>query len=250
MNKKLFLLTLVAALLLTLTGCIRIGPRSISIGSDTITGTGPMVTRNIDVTDFTSIDVTGNFIVVYNIAPETALTVVMQENLFSNLETNIRGDDLQVSNRNIIVSGTGNRPRLYVYAPYLTAVSFSGALDVQDWDIIQGQSFTIDASGAVNIDITVDVHSLDVDASGAVNLTLEMNADTLDMDISGAADVNVSGFARNIDINGSGAFNLRAGDLIIEGGSVDVAGASNVYLSTLDNVTINTSGLSRVRGAS
>jgi len=250
MKKKLILAALIAALLLTLAGCIRIGPRSISIGSDTITGTGPMVTRYIDVEDFTSIDVTGNFIVVYTIAPETALTVVMQENLFSRLETNLRGGNLQVSNRNILTTGTGNRPRLYVYAPYLTAVNFSGAVDAQGWDIIQGQSFAIDTSGAVNIDITVDVHSLEVDASGAVNLTLDMNVDTLEMDISGAADAMLSGFARTIDINGAGAFNLRAGELIIDGGSVNVAGASNVYLSTLDNVTVNTSGLSRVRQAS
>jgi len=248
MKKRMILLSLVAAILLALTGCIRIG-NGRGIGGNTITGTGPMVTRNIDVGDFTALEVTGNFVVVYRVAPDTALTVVMQDNLFVNFESNIRGGNLQVSNRNILTTNIGNRPRLYVYAPSLSAVTFSGAVDVQDWDTIHADSFSINTSGAANITIVVEADSLYVDTSGAANLTLDMDVETLDMDISGAADVELSGFAGSIDIRGAGAFNLSAGELLTDGGRVNVAGASNVYLHSLDNIDITTSGLSRVRQA-
>ena len=213
-----------------------------------ITGTGPMVTRSIDVAGFSAIDITGSFAITYRVATETALTVVMQENLFERLQTNVQGDNLHVSTGGITITGA-NQPRLYIYAPYLTTAVFSGAVNTGEWDTIYGHSFSINASGAVNINIDVEVDSLDINASGAVNLTLDMDVETLNMDISGAADARLSGFARTIDIDGSGAFNLRAGNLATEGGNVRASGASNVYLSTLDNVTVNTSGLARVRQA-
>ena len=247
MKKKLILLPLIAAALLMLTGCINIGGRRVTvIGENIITGTGPMVTRNIDVADFSAVDITGNFLVVYQVASETALTVVMQENLFQRLETNVRGGTLEISTWAITITGN-NRPRLYIYSPYLTAASFSGAVNAEEWDTVYGHSFTVNASGAVDIDIAVEVYSLEIEASGAVNLTLGMYVEVLDLNLSGAADARLSGFAREIDINGAGAVNLRAGSLITEGGRVDVSGASNVYLSTLENIDVNTSGLARVR---
>jgi len=224
-RKISILLTITAALLLFFTGC------RVTVGGNSIQGTGAMVTRDIDVADFSMIDISGNFMIVYRQSTETALTVVMQENLFNHLETNVQGSTLRVSTRRGFDTTNANRPRLYIYAPYLTAADLSGAVSTSDWDTIQGQSFTIDASGAVSLEINLEVENLD-------------------MDISGAVSANLSGFARNINIDGSGALNIQAGDLIIESGQVDVSGAANVYLYSLENITVNTSGLARVREAS
>jgi len=209
-----------------------------------------MVTREMDVTGFTTLDIGGNFSIIYRQGPEASLTVVMQENLFEYLNTTVRGGSLQISTRRNFDTTNANRPRLYVYAPYLTAVDLSGAINASGWDVIQGQSFTIDTSGAASIDIALEVTSLNVDASGAVSLNLDMTVENLDMDVSGAADVRLSGVANTINIEGSGALSIRAGNLEIESGRVRLSGAANVYLSSLENVTVNTSGLARVREAS
>ena len=239
-SKSLFFVPLLLGLLL-LSGCMNIGGN--------VRGTGEMVTRNIEVADFTSIEVGGNFRIIYRQGAEAALTVVMQENLFTHLDTSVRNGNLRVRSRRGFDTTSANRPRLYVYTPNLASVNFSGAVSASDWDMVQGQNFTIDVSGAASLDLRVDVTQLDINASGAVNLDLEMDVDRLNMDVSGAARIGLSGAANNININGSGAFNLRAGGLHIEGGRVDISGAANVYLSTLDNVSVNVSGLARVREA-
>ena len=224
-NKKyLTLLPLALGIIMLFSSC------TINIGGGSIRGTGDMVSRDIDVADFNAIDISGNFTVVYRQSETAALTVVMQSNLFNHLNTNVRGGTLQIGSRRGFDTVSANRPRIYVYAPYLTAADFSGAVSASGWDVLQGQNFSLSASGAVNVDLDFDVQRLDVDISGAGNL--EFN-----------------GTATTININGSGAVSVSAGGLAIEGGDVRLSGVGNIYLSTLENVSVNVSGLGRVREA-
>jgi len=225
MRKKLILLTLlIAGIAVFLAGC------NINIGGNSVRGTGNMVTRDIDVSSFTAIDISGNYIVTFRQAPQTALTVVMQENLFDHLEVDTTGNTLQVGSRRGFDTTTNNRPRLYVYAPNLAAAEFSGAVNATGWDLVEGQSFSVEISGAANLDVDLAVEELNINISGAGNLTLR-------------------GTAGTIDVDGSGAFNISAGDLEIGGGRVDISGAANVTLSTLENVSVSSSGIARVRAA-
>ena len=203
---------------------------SINIFGNNIRGTGDMVSRDIEVADFNAIYISGNFSVVYRQSAEVALTVVMQENLFNHLNTNVRSNTLRIDSRRGFDTTSANRPRIYVYAPYLAAAEFSGAVGASGWDVIQGQAFSIDASGAVSVNISLDVQRLDVD-------------------VSGAGSFEFNGTANTINIDGSGAISVSAGGLAIEGGRVNLSGVGNVYLSTLENVTVNVSGLGRVREA-
>jgi len=223
MNKKIITLTLLlAGLAILFTGCINIG------GGRQIRGTGQVVSRQMDVGDFNSIDVSGNFVIIYRQSTERALTISMQENLFDHLDVNTRGGTLSVGSRRGFDTTNANRPRMYVYAPYLTAADLSGAVGTSDWDNIETERFSLDISGAVSFNAGLNVERLDIDASGAASITLR-------------------GSAANINIDGAGALNVNASDLAIGGGSVDISGAANVTLSTLDNVTVRTSGVARVR---
>jgi len=222
MKKYFTLIPIIAVLLIILAGC------RTNIGTGSITGTGPMVTRNIDVADFTALDISGSHVVTFRQAPESALTIVMQENLFEHLNTNVRNNTLSIYSRRNFETTNANRPRVYIYAPYLTALDISGAIAASDWDVIETQSFSIDMSGAASINIDLNVDHLEIDASGAASITLR-------------------GIANNLSIDGSGALNISAGDLQIQSGSVDISGTANVTLSTLENVNVTTSGLARVR---
>ena len=224
-KKYLTFILLMAGLAILFSGCnINIG------GSSSVRGTGEMVTRSMDIGDFSAIDVGGNFIIVYRQSPAHALNVVMQENLFEHLEAETRGGTLQIDSRRSFDTTSANRPRLYIYAPYLTGVDLSGAVSATDWDTVEVQTFTLDISGAASVNIDLDVERLDIDLSGAASITL-------------------SGTANTIDIDGSGAFSVSAGNLLIDGGRVNASGAGTVTLSTLENVDVTTSGAARVRTA-
>jgi len=218
----------VMILILSLVGLVLLFASCISIGGNQIRGTGQVVSRTMDVDEFDSIDVSGNFVIVYRQSSEMALTITMQENLFDHLNVNTRNGTLTVGSRRGFDTSTANRPRMYVYAPYLVSADFSGAVNASDWDNIEVERFVLDISGAASVNFGLYVERLDIDASGAASITLW-------------------GSANNIDINGSGALNIRATDLEIEGGSVDVSGAANVTLSTLENVNVRSSGVARVR---
>ena len=244
MNKKILTLIPMALLALTLlTGCININTGR----ARSVQGSGQMVTRHIDVADFSAIDISGNFRVVYRLAPTAALTVRMQENLFTHLETDTSGGTLTIDTRRNFSTTPANRPTIYVYAPHLTQADFSGAVSALDWDTVTGDSFTVAAAGAANLNIAVEVGRLDINVAGAGDLTLDINVQQLTLEIAGAATARLSGTAHNIDISGAGAFDIHAGDLAIEGGRVNASGAGTVNLSTLENVNVTTAGVARVR---
>lgn len=225
MKRKIFTLILLAIVL-----AMFLGACNISIGGNSVRGTGEVVTRSFDVGEFSAIDISGNYIVVFRQSPQHALTVVMQENLFDHIQVNTRSNTLQVGSRRSFDTTNENRPQLFIYTPYLTAADFSGAVSAADWDTVEGQSFSVDISGAVNLNIGLNVENLNMDASGAGNITLW-------------------GMANTINIDGSGAFSLSAEGLEIEGGNVTLSGAGTVTLSTLENVNVSTSGVARVRAA-
>jgi len=224
MFKKIFLFLSLIGVILAFSGC------NVNVGGTGVRGSGDVVTRSIDVIGFSAIDISRNFVVVYRQSSEEALTVEMHENFFDYLEVEVRGNTLHIGSSRDFNTTNAHRPRLYVYAPYLTAADFSGAVNATDWDTIEGQSFFLDVSGAANVNIGLNVEYLDIDASGAANITLW-------------------GAANDINVDGSGALRISANDLQIQGGRINISGAALVNLSTLDNVSVSTSGAARVTSA-
>jgi len=245
-RKLLIPLAVIGGLLLLLTGCARIGGNS---SLNAVQGTGEMVSRPFDVGDFNSINVGGSFVIVYRHSNEMAVTVAMQENLFEYLDVNTNGGQLVVGFSRGISVTSGNNPRLYVYAPYLVAADFSGAIDATGWDKIEVESFEVNASGAANIDMTVAATNMTIEVSGAADIDLELNVAELEINASGAGNLTLVGAADTINIRGSGSIGLFGGNLQVGSGYVNVSGAAEIVLSSLDNVDINVSGAARVRAA-
>jgi len=242
-KKFLTLLALLAALTILLTGCISIGTG----GTNAIEGQGDMVTREIDVANFSGINISSNFRVVFRQSPQWALTAVMQENLFDYLQADANQGILNVRTTRNINTTSDNRPRLYIYAPYLSSATLSGAVDALGWDKIEVEDFEINISGAASMDLVLDVEMLSVDASGAADVSLVLIVGHLDINASGACDVNLNGTADTFDIRGSGAINLDATNLSFNSGRLDLSGASDAYFSSLEDVDVNVSALSQVR---
>ena len=237
MNKKIYLLALlIAAMLLALTGCIRIG------GGNSVRGTGSMVTREMDVPgNFTTLEVGGNFRVVYRQASEFSITVVMQENLFEFLEISTTEEDTLLidSSRNFVTT-SNNRPRIYIYAPYLEVVSFYGDIDAEDWDVIAGEHFVINGAGEANVSLEIEVGELEIDLTGTGNLMLFGNADVANITIIGEVNVLANYLQVNhasIDLIGEGMIDLAVSEHLnvglIGAGRVNYTGNPTVVHSAL-----------------
>ena len=195
--------------------------------SKDIKGAGEVVSRDMQVGDFTKIDVGGAFVVSYK-RGDCAVSVEMQENLFEHLDIAVKHGKLSVNFKSGKNISTGKSPHVYISAPVLDAIALSGAASTADWDKISAESFSISASGAAGINISLEAERLDLDASGAVT-------------------VKLSGSVGAAKMVASGASNIKAGDLEIKDAKINVSGASNAHVACSGSLDAEVSGASNMR---
>jgi len=224
-KKLLFAGVIAVAAALGLSSCVNIG------GVNSVRGRGSLVSRDFNVGSFTTINISGGYEVVFTESNDTRVTVNMQENLFDYLNVNVSGSNLAIDSSRSFNTGRNNTPRIYIYAPTLHGMTIDGAVSTINWSTVRTDDFFIDASGAANVNLDLEVNSLTINAAGAANLNLSGRAVT--SDISSAGAVNVS------------AFNLETERTII---TVSGAGSAHVHASYTLEATINGVGSIRYTG--
>jgi len=193
-----------------------------------LVGIGPMVTREFLVENFTGMDLSIPADITWRRASETSITVVMQENFFEYLTLSINNNILTIRSQTHFSTTAANRPRIYIYSPYVNNLVLSGALDTINWDIIYAENLRILASGAVNATLDLQVNRLDVTGSGATDFFLSGSAGTANITVSGATDFH--------------GFDLQIRDAVLA-----ASGASDVDVSVSHSLNVNASGASDVR---
>ncbi|MCL2421898.1 MAG: DUF2807 domain-containing protein [Defluviitaleaceae bacterium] len=239
MKKKVFAFISLAVITAMLSGCMVVSLGTGNISAIDVQGTGPMTSRTFETEAFNTISIGSSFVVTYRQSNTHSAVIEMQDNLFQHLEFSVHNGVLTAGPSGF--SGTGastrvynfnttnaNRPRIYIYAPYLEAASFSGAIDGGDWDTVVGQSFEISAAGVANLNIPLEVETLAVSIAGAGGLEFSGHANAVDISVAGAGNVS--------------AFNLLAQDV-----SVSIAGAGNADVNVSDSLDASISGVGRVR---
>ena len=235
MNRKNIICSLVlVGVMVLLIGCTR-GVR----------GTGAMVTRDFEMEDFSALEIRGAYHVTWRQSDSAAITVEMQENLFNYFQASVEGETLYVNSTRNFITRNRNRPRIYIYTPDLEMVNFYGAITAENWDTISGENFAIYGYGAINVNILLDVETLDLGLEGAGNFTLSGNADVANVAVVGAANVSAGnlqvGEAR-IDLDGAGEVDVAVSDSL----RVDMFGVGRVQYSGNPTVYRNISGLGRL----
>ena len=130
-------------------------------------------------------------------------------------------------------------PSLYVYAPALAAVSFEGAVHIQEWDTIYGEHFTIHVEGAGDLTMPLEVNYLDLTAEGASQIALHGHANHMNITVGGTGGVSASHLqtnVANIHLMGASGVDISVSDalnVVIEGvGSVRYKGNPTVSQET------------------
>jgi len=199
MKKLVVYCALLVGVAALLSGCISINPQGVR-------GRGEIESRDFEVDDYTAINISGVYEVIWHQDENASVTAQMYENLFDYLEVSVRGNTLYIeSSRAINIRNRSTTPRIYLYSPALEAVNFSGALTAEGWDTVYAQNFSLNVSGAVSADLSLDVEVLDIDLSGAGDLDLTGDIDTANIVLAGAGniEIDVSNYL-NVDIAGAG----------------------------------------------
>jgi len=234
-KKNLLWCALVIVGMVALVGCDQIeirndsGLASINIGGRaSVQGSGSVESRDFDVADFTGINISGNYEVIWQQASSYSLVIEMQENLFDYLEVAVRGNTLHIDSSRSFNTTSANRPRIYIESPSIDSANFAGAINASNWDSIQGANFSVDTSGAVNLTFDLQVMNFQASLAGAGDLTL-----------TGQADV--------ANVSSSGASTVEALDLQTKAATISITGAGNVNVAVSDDLTVSLTGAGRVR---
>ncbi|RSK37307.1 head GIN domain-containing protein [Hymenobacter metallilatus] len=116
---------------------------------------------------------------------------------------------------------------VYITCPTLTGVSVSGASDVRSETPFTADSFTIQASGASDV-------------------TMRLNVKTLTASASGASDLRLSGRAERQQIHLSGSSDYKGYELQSRTADIHATGASDAYVAVTEELQSQTSGSSDV----
>jgi len=213
MRIKIFTLVLLA---LTLSGC-RYGRG--------VRGNGHVVEKEINVSNFERVDLSGIYSVDISIGDEQSVSVKAEENLMKYLK-------VKVSNNTLIFDTKRNlSPRKGIKA-FVVLKSLKG----------------INASGASFAKAeNIDAANISIDISGASKVEISGSSDNLELDVSGAAKLYAKNFVcKKISADVSGAGNAVIN--VIEKLYADVSGAGSLnYYGNPNDFSFDTSGAGSIK---
>jgi hypothetical protein len=210
--------------LATVAALVVVGAACNSVG-----GSGNVVSRQIEVTTFSRLEVSASFTATVSVGDAEAVTVRIDDNLVDTLDVHVSGDTLHVGLRSG-TSVTNATLEADVTVRSLSAIDVSGAAAVALADPLTADTFSVVASGASRL-------------TGA----LEIGDGR--MELSGASDVELSGSATTFTVTLSGASSLSAEQLTIDELEIDLSGASDGDVAVTGMLSAGASGASSLRYA-
>ncbi|MCL2353346.1 MAG: DUF2807 domain-containing protein, partial [Defluviitaleaceae bacterium] len=190
-----------------------------------------VVLRPFQVSSFDELEIGGgsSFVVVFRQSDNIAVYMELQDDLFDFYEVYVNRGTLHLdrSNAGRMIS-VDHRPRVYIYAPYLTAINVRGALHAEDWEAIITPSFSITSNGFINLAAPLEV-------------------DTLELHLNGASELTFRGNAGSATITKNGAGNIMAGNLQTTGATINLNGAGDIIIAVSDSLDATLEGVGNIR---
>ena len=196
---------------------------------NTVSGSGNVVTRQIDAPAFSTLEVSDGFTVNVAIGSSQKVTVRVDDNLVDILDVGVSDDTLHI----------GLESRTDVTDATLEA------------DVTVGSLAALEASGASTVVLVdpVDAVMLTVGLSGASQVTGAIQIGGGSLELSGASRVSLSGSATTLGVTASGASRLDGRELTIDELTIDVSGGSSAEVTVTGSLSAVASGASRVQYA-
>ncbi len=230
-----------------------------------IEGEGPIIQQNIDISNFTSVNLAGSFDVEVLLGSSFSIVAEGQENIIERLQTDVSTDgtlELKLDLGNYY----NYQLKVYVTMPTAKTLSVSGSgnmvvdvdealvldnLDLQilgSGDMSGRTEFEINhqlkaqISGSGDMDFDLYAGSFDGKISGSGNINFNMETNDLDIDLSGSGIATIHGSApqQKINISGSGDFN--GFEAYGEAAEVNISGSGNARVQLNQSLDARISG--------
>lgn len=199
-----------------------------------VVGSGKLVTRDFDYSDFNKLNVSHAFQVEVTRADSFFVSLTMDDNLFDYLNIRKLGSTLYIGLKTPR-SYVSTTQRATITMPDLHGLKLSGASTGDVSGFSSEDTLNLDLSGASSLDIEeVTAGNTDFNISGASKLSGSMEIDYGNFEVSGASSANLDGSADDMKMDVSGTSTMRLDDFTVEN--------ANIILSDASTATVNASG--------
>lgn len=192
-----------------------------------VKGDGNVVKEERNVSGFNSLEVGGAFTVYLTQGSKESLTVEADKNLMEYIRTEVKGDRLEIYTKGENIQKF-TKMNIYLTFVDLEMIDVSGAADILGKGKMQFKDLALEASGASELELELEVSMLRADFSGASEVELMGNAESVRCDCSGASEFN-------------------AYDLSIKQGEFDVSGAADAKVHVTDMLEVDISGAASMK---
>ena len=197
------------------------------IGFSDVAGSGTVVSETRSISDFDTILLAGEGVVVVTVGEPTGLMVATDDNLLTHIETTVQDNTLTIRTESGIDLDPTDSVTYLVSTPSLTAATLTGAGSIELADV-ETAAFSVELTGAGGIDVAgLDADRLDVQISGAGGV-----------EISGAVDTQV------VEIPGAGNYDARDLESVEANVTTSGVGSATVWVTgSLDATVTGVGGI-------
>lgn len=190
-----------------------------------IKGSGKMANEDRKVTNFSKIDVAGDFKI--NLKQDTSLSV------------NVMADDNVM--KYIRIEVNGNKLRIYTRKNLCSEQPITVSVGVKSLEEIKG-------SGMVEINSTgrINAQNLKLNFAGVSKVNMDLNAADVETVGSGSTELNLTGQAAAHKVNISGVGQLHALNFVVGAYDIKSSGEGNCQINVLKSLVTHTSGVSTI----
>lgn len=211
-----------------------------------IVGGGPVVMETRNVSNFKQIksDFSGDIIITQGNTFE--VKIEGPQNVINTVQTNVKGDVLNIKIKNAVVVKGANKLKVYITAPEITAMSINGSGSISGGDFTGNMSLMINGSGNINL-AGVTGGSLHANISGSGYIQVDDGAVTDEtVNIDGSGDVkiaNVQSHNSDVHVSGSGNTNVYVTDFL----KVRINSSGDVYYRGEPTIDVDISGSGKLK---
>jgi hypothetical protein len=192
-----------------------------------VKGSGKEGSESRKVTDFTKLDISGNYKVILKQDSSLGIAITADDNLLKYIKTEVNGDKLKISTDNKNICSNGDVV-ITIGVHNIEAIHASGAIDIKSDGKIVAKNFDFDLSGATKINMDLDAADVSTDGSGVTEVTLRGQASSHHVDLSGGGKIH-------------------AFDFIVGNYDIETSGASDCDINVLHELSVNSSGASDIK---
>ncbi len=196
--------------------------------SKKVKGNGNVITVERNTTDYDGIGVGGSFDVILVKGTEGSIKIEGEENIIPYIETEVKGNTLQIKYKKNTNIRTTKRLTVTVTIEDIDMISLGGSGNILSKEVIRAKDFKVSLGGSGNITLSINSDEVSANIGGSGNIKLSGSTEELSCSIAGSGSIkayNLKTEELNANIAGSGSISTTVNNKI----KAKIVGSGSIY---------------------